>query len=162
MSAGANRKADREALLALTDALQVSKSNLRRDPCGDWNIFGRRGHVSTDGIAHFAYLQPGSKRRWEAAKRTLDFLTVSQDGDDEGVLKIASAPTPEQADLLRKFLGLRKASPLTDEQRATLRRFNFARDKTPVSAPSIAATGGAIGDDRPCTHGEEQLRNGAP
>jgi len=143
MSTRTNRKADRESLIALTEALQVSKSNLRRDSCGDWNIIGRRGHISTDGVWQYVYLQPGSRRKWEAAKRILAFLIVTQDGDDEGVLKIAGTPTPEQAGLLRKHLGLRKTSPLTKEQRATLRRFSFDRDKTPVSASSIAATGGS-------------------
>jgi hypothetical protein len=138
MSTSTNRKADRESLIALTEALQVSKANLRRDPCGDSNIIGPRGHISTDGVGQYVYLQPGSKRKWETAKRTLAFLTVTQDGDEEGVLKIAGTPTPEQAKLLRKHLGLRKASPLTEEKRTNLRRFSFARDKTPVSASSIA------------------------
>jgi hypothetical protein len=48
MTARVDRKPDRELLLRLIEVLQVSKNNLRRDPCGDWNIFGRRGHISTD------------------------------------------------------------------------------------------------------------------
>ena len=46
-----NHKADRELLVGLVDALSVSRSRLKRDECGDWNIFGRRGHISTDGTA---------------------------------------------------------------------------------------------------------------
>jgi len=136
MSPLASRKADRELLLALADALQVSKSNLRRDPCGDWNIFGRRGHISTDGIATHIYLQPGTKRRWEKAKRSLGFLTVTQDGDDEGTMKMVDLPTAGQAGLVRKLVGMRKAPPLSEERRAAL-SLNFS-PKSGVSAGSSA------------------------
>jgi len=52
MTARADRKPDRELLLRAIDALHVSKRNLRRDPCGDWNIVGRGGHISTDGAGN--------------------------------------------------------------------------------------------------------------
>jgi hypothetical protein len=161
MKTSASRKGDRACLLVLTEMLQVSKTNLARDLCGDWTLIGRRGHISTNGLAHYVFVQPGSKRNWEKAKRLLA-LTVTQDGDDEGVLRFTDTPTSEQADLLRKFLGLRKVSPLTDEQRATLRRFSFPRDKTQLSAPPIAVPGGAAGDEPPSTHHEELHQNGAP
>jgi hypothetical protein len=46
-------------------------------------------------------------------------------------------PTGDQAEIIRKLLGLRKVAPLTDGQRATLHRFSFARDKTQVSEQII-------------------------
>ena len=61
----------------------------------------------------------------------MGFLTVVQDGDDEGVLKLVDLPTADEAAIIRKLVGLRKVAPLTDEQRATLNRFSFARDKPP-------------------------------
>ena len=137
MTGSTNRKADRDLLLGLTAALRVSKANLRRDHCCDWNIFGRRGHISSDGVGQYVYLRLGTKRKWESAKRTLSFLTVTQDGDDEGVLKMGDLPTADQAEIIRKLLGLRKVAPLTDGQRATLHRFSFARDKTPASEQII-------------------------
>jgi len=120
-----NRKPDRDLLLGIVAAMTVSNARVRRNRCGDWNIVGRRGHISTDGVGQYVYLRLGTKRKWENAKRTLSFLTVTQDGDDEGVFKIAGPPTSEQAELLRKRLGLRKLSPLTEEQRTNLRRFSF-------------------------------------
>jgi hypothetical protein len=138
MTSRAKRTADRALLLSLVDALNVSKNNLSRDACGDWNIFGRRGHISSDGASMFVYLAPGTVRRWESAKRLLSFATVTQDGDDEGVFRLVDLPTAEQAETLRKLVGLRKVARLTATQRSTLRRFSFPRDKAGVSDQSIA------------------------
>jgi len=140
-----NRKADRELLLALTESLSVSQGRLRRDPCGDWIIGGSRGHVLTDGINAFAYLPAGTARRWEKAKRVLSFMAVTQDGDTEGILKLRAMPTSPQAAVLRKVIGLRKVSLLTDEQRQLLASHSFGRDKPPVSRtiidlPEVGAT----------------------
>jgi hypothetical protein len=134
-----NRKADRELLMALTGCLSVSQGRLRRDPCGDWVIVGRRGHFLTDGVNAFAYLPAGTARRWERAKRILNFMTVTQDGDGEGILKLLEMPTPEQAEALRKLLGLNKASPLSDERRASLASAGFLQANRPVQAGFIAS-----------------------
>jgi|GEM_PF-4398031 len=134
MTAVANRKADRELLIALADALSVSQGRLHRDPCGDWNLVGIRGHVLTDGTDAYVYVKVATRRRWESAKRTLGFMTVTQDGDDEGILKLQGTPTADQAAIIRKVLGLRLVTPLTDEQRCTIAsRLNLARSKVGVS-----------------------------
>jgi hypothetical protein len=145
-----NRKPDRVLLLVIVAALRVSKANLRRDPCGDWNIVRRRdrrrghiwidgvgGHIATDGVWYYVHLRLPTKRKWENAKRKLNFLTVTQDGDDEGVLKMSDLHTAEQAKIIRRLLGLRKLATLNGKQRAALRRSSFARDKTPVSEQII-------------------------
>jgi hypothetical protein len=118
---------------------RLRKANLRRDPCGDWNVSGRRGHISTDGTAFYFYLQPGTKRRWEKAKRDLG-LIVTQDGDDEGILRMDELSPAPLAETLRRLLGLRKSVRPSDKQRATLARFQFGRDNNGVSGRSIAAT----------------------
>jgi hypothetical protein len=137
-----NRKADRELLLSLVNSLSVSKANLRRDPCGDWNIFGRRGHISTDGTVTYASLSASTRRRWEVAKRALD-LPVVQDGDDEGIVRLDDLPSEPLAETLRRLLGLRKSIRPSDKQRATLARFHFRRDNNGVSGRFIAITEGA-------------------
>ena len=155
MTARTDRKPDRELLLRVIDSLHVSKSNLRRDPCGDWNIVGRCGHISTDGAGNLhIYLLLETKRRWEITKRNLSFAAVTQDGDTEGVLKMSELPTAAEAAALRKALGLRKVSPLTEGQRTALRRFSFARDKTALSGQIIAVTEGP--------HSQEVRRNAPP
>jgi len=45
---------------------------------------------------------------WTWTKRRLEFCTVTQDGDEEGVLRLHHLPTPEQADIIRDVLGVRK------------------------------------------------------
>jgi hypothetical protein len=136
-----SRTADRELLLALTESLSVSQGRLHRDPCGDWVIVGTRGHILTDGINAYAYLPFETARRWERVKRLLDFMAVVQDGDTEGVLRFDGMPTPAQAEVLRQVLGLRKATPLTDERRAALISVGFAQAKTPVRDGFIASGG---------------------
>ena len=117
------------------------KATCASDPCGDWNIVGRCGHISTDGAGNLhIYLLLETKRRWEITKRNLSFAAVTQDGDTEGVLKMSKLPTAAQAAALRKALGLRKVSPLTEGQRTALRRFSFVRDKTALSEQIIAVT----------------------
>jgi hypothetical protein len=134
-----SHNADRELLLSLVSALNVSKTRLSRDPCGDWNIVGRRGHISTDGTGMYVYLPCKTKRRWEAAKSLLG-LIATQDGDTEGVLRLDDLPRESMAETLRRLLGLRKSVRPSDKQRAALARFHFRRDKPAVSDPSIAVT----------------------
>jgi hypothetical protein len=134
-----NRTADRDLLMELTRSLSVSQGRLHRDAYGDWVIEGLRGHILTDGINAFAYVPAGTARRWEKAKRALNFMAVTQDGDDEGILKLLEMPTPTQAEALRKLLGMRKASPLTDERRAALVSVGFSQAKPAFQDGFIAS-----------------------
>jgi hypothetical protein len=134
MTARSSRKADRILLLGLAKSLIVSRGRLERDACGDWIISARRGHISTDGFSSYAYLALGSPRRWEFAKQALKFLSVTQDGDNEGIFIMRDIPTAEQAAVIRKVLGLRKAPILTEQQRETVTsRLNLPRRNGGVS-----------------------------
>jgi hypothetical protein len=139
-----NRKADRDLLIALTESLSVSRGRLRRDLCGDWVIVGLRGNILTDGTDAFVYLPAGTARRWTKAKRTLQFMQVTQDGDTVGILKFDGVPIADQGAIIRKVLGLRKVTPLTDEQRdAISRRLSGTPSQTPISDGFIGPTEGA-------------------
>ena len=107
--------------MALTASLCVSQGRIRRDLCGDWIIVGLRGHILTDGVSAFAYTPAGTARRWAKAKRVLSFMAVTQDGDDEGILRLDGMPTPEQAKIIRKLLGLRQRTELSEAGRAELK-----------------------------------------
>jgi hypothetical protein len=140
-----SRTADRELLLALTESLSVSQRRLHRDPCGDWIIVGSRGHVLSDGVNAYIYLPFETARRWERAKRLLDFMAVVQDGDTEGVLRFDGMPTAEQAKVIRKLLGFRPRLELSEADRAALKN----RFKTPsqrggsdcfIASGGVAAT----------------------
>ena len=119
------KEKDKELLIELSSVLKVSVSNLRLDEYLDWNIFGGGGTINTDGKNWYLYLPLGTKRKWNRAKDQLSFLEVTQDGDDEGILKMTGMPNPDQAEKVRKFLRLRKSVPYTEEQRSALiRRLN--------------------------------------
>ncbi len=85
---------------------------------GWWIIGGRRGAIHTwgDGKTWGAYVVARSTRHWTMIKRRLAFMTVTQDGDDEGCLRLFALPTPEEAALIRDALLLRKRRTLTEER----------------------------------------------
>jgi hypothetical protein len=62
----------RPALLEFMAALGARKSSLRRDECGDWAIFGNRGHICAvpEGFQMTVFKTP---RGWSAAKGRLGF-----------------------------------------------------------------------------------------
>jgi hypothetical protein len=139
-------RAQQERLLV---ALDAAESQLRRDECGWWVIRGRRGSVQTwgDGTTWVAYVRCRSARHWTSTKSRLGFMSVTQDGDDEGCLRLLRLPKPEEAALIRDALGLRKRRTLTEESRGKLiaagvnGRFQAcAAAIAPRLAPDIAPT----------------------
>ena len=54
-------------------------------------------------------------------KKRLGFCEVTQDGDDEGCLRLHQLPTAEQAEVLRDILGIRKWVELAPETLERLR-----------------------------------------
>jgi hypothetical protein len=131
-----SRKDDRRMLLGLAKTLGISQRRIKRDGCDDWIIGGRRGHIATDGVSFYAYVRGRSPRHWNAAKRILRFLSVSLDGDEEGIFNFCETQTGEQAAQIRKVLGIRKAPQLTQQQRSS-RRSNLAPKNGAVSSEII-------------------------
>lgn len=121
MRAQADRSEDKRLLQQLSDSLETSYQRIRLDECGDWNIFGRKGKISTDTKLWYVYIPGQTKRQWNAAKHKLKFMEVSQDGDEEGILKLERMPNLEEAKIIRKVLGLRQRVVLTEEDRALLK-----------------------------------------
>ena len=89
---------DRQQQERLLVALDAAPSQLRRDECGWWTIGGRHGAINTwgDGKTWMAVVTSRSARHWTITKRRLAFMTVTQDGDDEGCLRLLHLPTPER------------------------------------------------------------------
>ena len=130
----ADGDADRGQQQQLLTALNAWERALRRDECGAWTISGRHGSIHTwgDGKRWVAYANPqstvdpdGSPRAWNSAKRTLAFLTVTQDGDVDGCFHIEQLPTPEEATLIRETLGIRKRMEVSPETIERLARTGF-------------------------------------
>jgi hypothetical protein len=113
---------DRQQQERLLIALDSAPSQLRRDACGWWIIGGRAGAIHTwgDDKSWLVYAMGRSTRHWTAIKRRLAFMTVTQDGDDEGCLRLFRLPTPKEAGLIRTALSLRKRRTLTEEARTRL------------------------------------------
>jgi hypothetical protein len=111
-----NHADDRVRLHALLTALDASPVALRRDlhrregRKGDHGIHGKLGHIYADGAAFLLCVnakdeRDQSPRRWTNVKRRLAFCRISQDGDDEGCLRLDQLPTSAEAVLIREALG---------------------------------------------------------
>jgi hypothetical protein len=118
---------DRALLAALVRALDASDVTLRREQCrgelGEYVVAGKSGHVCPDGDGFLLVVTTdASPRRWTNVKAKLGFCRVTIDGDDEGTLHLDHMPTPDQADLIREALGIRKRRNLSPEtiERATM------------------------------------------
>jgi hypothetical protein len=128
-------------LETLVVALDASPLALRRERYrdsnerGDWAIIGKSGHVYTDGAGFLLYVATDeSPRRWTGIKRRLAFCRLTQDGDDEGCLRLDRLPAAGEAGLIREAIGIRKRRHLSPDARAQARvALERARslDKTP-------------------------------
>jgi hypothetical protein len=93
------RHEDRKQLDALLEATNGAMNALRRDECGDWTITGSRGTIRACDGKFYVYIPSGSAKAWTYVKRALaSFATVSQDGDDEGVLVMSRMPDEDEAE----------------------------------------------------------------
>jgi hypothetical protein len=107
---------------SLLDALDASPVALRRDQCGDWAIAGKLGHVYQDSDGYLLCVTTDeSPRRWTNVKQRLAFCHVSQDGDDEGCLRLDRLPAPHEAEVIREALGIRKRRHLCPDALAKAR-----------------------------------------
>lgn len=122
MRAQANRIEDKRYLKNLSRALDISDGRIKLDECGDWNIVGKRGYISTDTEYWYLYVKyENSNRKWSNTKESLNFMEVHQDGDDEGVLRLDRLPFRDEAMTVRKVIGVRPRTVLTEEGRALIR-----------------------------------------
>lgn len=137
MRAQPNRQEDKKYLKKLTQALDVSEGRIHLDGCGDWNIVGTRGYIHTDTDYWYLYTQCDTDKKWMNTKKALSFMEVHQDGDSEGIMKLARMPFREEARAVRKVIGLRPRTVLTEEQRAVLLRTSYKRDKQGVYSDSM-------------------------
>lgn len=126
MKAQPNREKDKKLLLQLTENLDISKDRLKVDECGDWNIIGRKGKIFTDSKFWYVFVEETGKIRWNNIKIKLKFMELTQDSDDEGILRLERMPSYKEGEELRNILGLRRRPVLSEERRAVLvsTRFN--------------------------------------
>jgi len=133
----AEAAADREQQQALLTALNGWDRALRRDDCGAWCIHGEKYHrrmpyggsihTRGDGKTWVLYVRCRSALHWGWTKNKLAFSTVTQDGDDDGCLRLHQLPTPAQAEAIRDAVGIRKRRGISETERERLRAFNLGR-----------------------------------
>ena len=143
---------DRRQQERLLAALDASPSQLRRDEAGWWIIAGRRGAIHTwgDGKTWSACVRCRSRQHWTYTKRRLAFMTVTQDGDEEGCLRLLHLPTPEESALVRDVIGLRKrieyAPDALERKRASMAKAGLARGAARGALADVAMPAGVNGD----------------
>jgi hypothetical protein len=146
---------DRQQQERLLAALEAAPVQLRRDECGSWVIAGRRGTIQTwgDGESWLVYVRCRSRQHWTYSKRRLAFMTVTQDGDEEGCLRLFTLPTPPEAVVVRDVLGLRKrvayAPDMLERKRASMAKAGLARGTASASSPELATPDAFDGDFAP-------------
>ena len=125
---------DREHLSAFLTAIDASPTALERPNCrgwiGDYQVSGKHGHVLADHPGFLLYVT-GTVQRWRKAKRLLPG-TVTQDGDDEGIVRLDRLPTPAEAGSIRDLIGIRRRRHMTAEALSSLGRAREAI-KSPLS-----------------------------
>ena len=94
----AEAEADKAQQKALLMALNAWDRALRRDEAGAWAISGKQGSIHTwgNGKCWVLYVSCNSGQHWTWAKKKLSFCSVTQDGDNEGCLRLRQLPTPER------------------------------------------------------------------
>jgi hypothetical protein len=133
----ADAQGDRRQLRDLLAALNAWDRALRRDECNAWRISGTSGCIYTwgDGKTWVLHIACRSSRHWAATKERLAFCAVTQDGDDEGCLRLHAVPTKQQAEAIREALSIRKRREYAPEELERLRtsvRGRFPAEKCPV------------------------------
>jgi hypothetical protein len=137
---------DRAQQKLLLVALGAWERALRRDGCSGWSIIGKNGTIHTwgDGKTWALYVRCRSAQHWTWTKKKLSFCNVSQDGDDEGVLRLHQQPTPAQANVIRDTLGIQKRKEVSAEGLERLRSLAFER-----ASRSEASVDANIGSGEP-------------
>ena len=139
--------ADKAQLWTMLVALEAAHNQLRLDSCRTWTIRGKRGYAATwgDGKRWFIYCSPGSARKWGNIRRAISPLgSCTQNGDDEGIIRIDQLPNPEQAAVIRKAIGLAKR-PAVDFEVLARNLFEARRlgtSRPPAREKHVAGTGG--------------------
>jgi hypothetical protein len=121
------RALDRTALEQLLTVLNGAMNALRLDGCGDPAIIGSRGHIHAVDGTFYVHIQCRSALHWTWAKKQLvSVTTVSQDGDEEGILVLTRMPTGDEAATIRHYIGVRQTQ-IREVSAETMQRLRDAR-----------------------------------
>lgn len=102
-----DHKKDKALLINLSEALNISKTHIRKDDLNYWTISGKMAWIDTDGEYWYIHIGSDTERQWSWVKKSLSWLELRIDGDYEGVLRSNVMPDEIQARIIRKLLRLR-------------------------------------------------------
>ena len=119
----------RQSLALFAEALGSASTAFRRDECGDPRINGKHGHVYAISRGFLLSCVCDSRKAWTYAKRALSFARVTQDGADEGSFIMDRVPTAEEAETIRRYLGITKTRKISEKHLAKLRAGLQRRDE---------------------------------
>lgn len=122
------------AIVAMAAQLEISLVHLRRDECGDWSLLGRFGRVYSTASGFLIIISGWAEndapwltaRGWNNCKKDMEFMTLKNDGDEDGAFMFDRLPTASEASLIRKYVGLRKKKNVSEEM---LERLKTMREK---------------------------------
>jgi len=127
----------RTRLGAMSDPMRLAQSGVSAAghdrPRRAWAIIGSRGTIHTfgDGQTWVVFVACRSPVHWTYTKRRLAFCALSQDGEDEGILRLHRLPTNAEATIIRHVLGLRKRMEIApkdlERRRASMTRLGAAK-----------------------------------
>src|ERR1700742_5024935 len=76
-----DHKKDKELLINLSKALNISLTHIRKDELNYWNIIGKETFIDTDGEYWYIHIFSTSERKWNACKKSLEWMELRNDGD---------------------------------------------------------------------------------
>jgi hypothetical protein len=111
----------RPRLLELAQKLDISLVHLRRDQCSDWMLEARFGRIYALPVSYQIIIMGWSTKGWNICKVELNFARLTMDGEDEGSLELDHEPTPDEVDVIRHRVGLKRRRHPDEETLAALR-----------------------------------------
>lgn len=102
---------EKQFILALCKCLAISPHRIRKDECTDYFWGCRLGKIYTVAPWWYVYYSVEDEEgvSWNITKKKLSFMTIHQDGDQEGIMKADFPPDEEQAKIIRRVLKIRKS-----------------------------------------------------
>jgi len=109
MSFTKDQTTDRIFLTEMSIKMGVSQRRIRLNEYRWVILQGDRSTINYDGKWWYFNILDLTPMKWRNVKKKLSFMEVSQDGDDEGVLRLDRMPTDEECEIIRKIGGFRKS-----------------------------------------------------
>lgn len=110
MSLSKDQTTDKIFLTEMAIKMGVSERRIRLNEYRWVILQGDRSTINYDGKWWYICFLDLTPIKWKNVKKKLSFMEVSQDGDDEGILRLDRMPTEIEFEIIRKLGGFRKST----------------------------------------------------